>query len=67
MIRLKTKREIIVHPADGGRSHKGVLVSTRGSYIGLRRASIEFDNAWQGLDGLVLIPKKLIGFIQYVD
>lgn len=62
-MRLPTRQQVSIH-LDTGRTIEGVLVSRRGKFIALRQAQAEHDGALKPADGVVLIPRARIEFVQ---
>lgn len=60
---FKRKHNVSVHLTTG-RTVDGVLVSTRGDYLELRKAGIEVDGKMVPADGVLLLPKKRVEFVQ---
>lgn len=60
---FKTKQHVSVHLTTG-RTVEGVLISTRGDYLELRNAGIEVDGKIVPADGVLLLPKKRVEFVQ---
>lgn len=49
---------------DTGRTIEGVLVDRRGAYLALRSALAEVDGKLHPADGVVMVPRDRIEFVQ---
>jgi hypothetical protein len=63
-VKRKLKKTSVALHTISGRSFEGVLISERGQYYELRNASVEVDGKLVPADGAVLVPKKIVEFIQ---
>lgn len=62
-MRLPKRHRVSVH-LDTGRTIEGVLVDRRGAHIALREASAEVAGELTPADGIVMIPRARIEFVQ---
>lgn len=65
-MRLPKRQRVIVH-LDTNRTFEGVLVDRRGEHIALRSAEAEHDGKMRPADGVVLIPRRRIEFVQVIS
>ena len=60
---FKRKQNVSVHLTTG-RTFEGVLMSERGDYLELRNAGVEVEGKMIPADGVVLLPKERVEFVQ---
>jgi hypothetical protein len=62
-MRLPTRQKVSIH-LDTNRTIEGVLVNRRGKYLALRQAHAEVNGTLTPADGVVLVPRARIEFVQ---
>jgi hypothetical protein len=58
------KRQRVSVTLDTGRTIDGVLVDRRGEFLALRSAQVEVDGKPAPADGVVMVPRARIEFVQ---